>query len=81
MLETLGVGIVLRLLVGQLIVREDGAKFLPGTSRGLAGFLVLLLGLVAVLAWGGVPIDLILLVVAMFGGYGFLYLLVAADLK
>lgn len=81
MVGTLGFGLVLRLLVRQMITREGGPMFLPNTHRGAVGFLVLLLGLLAVLAWGGAPIDLILLVVVAFSGYGVLYLLVAAGVE
>ena len=81
MVGSLGFGLVLRLLVRQIIAREDGPVFLPGTHRGVAGFLVLLLGLVAVLAWGGVSMDVLLLVVVAIGGYGLLYVLAAAGVK
>lgn len=75
---TLGFGLVLRLLVRYTITREGGPTFLPGTHRGLVGFFVFLLGVVGVLAWGGVSTDVLLLVVIGIGGYGILYLLAAA---
>lgn len=74
---TLGFGLVLRLLGRYVLTREGGPTFLPGTHRGLVGFFVFLLGLVGVLAWGGVSTDVLLLVVVGIGGYGVLYLLAA----
>lgn len=75
---TLGFGLVLRLLVRAMITKEGGPMFLPGTHRGLLGFLVFVLGVIGVLAWGGVSTDVLLLVVVGIGGYGILYLLAAA---
>lgn len=64
-----------------LSVREKAPAFLPGTRRGLVGFLVLLIGVVIVLAWGGVPMEVIALAVVGIGGYGLLYLAAAAGIK
>lgn len=50
MVGTLGFGLVLQQLVRYMITREGGQISLPGTHRGLVGFLVFLLGLVGVLA-------------------------------
>lgn len=75
---TLGFGLVLRLLVRHVLTREAGPTFRPGTHRGLVGFFLFLLGVVGVLAWGGVSTDVLLLVVVGIGGYGVLYLLAAA---
>lgn len=62
-------------------VREKGPAFLPGTLRGLVGFLVLLTGVVIVLVWGGAPMEVVALAVVGIGGYGLLYLAAAAGLK
>lgn len=79
-LGTLWFGVVVRMIVRFAVSREGGSMFLPGTGRGVVGFVVLLVGSVAVLAWGGVPPDVLLFVVVGIGGYGLLYLFAAAGL-
>lgn len=74
----LGFGLSVRLLVRLVVSRADGPVFRPGTRRGLAGFLVVLLGVVVVLALGGASMDVMLLAVVGVGGYALLYLLAAA---
>ena len=77
---SLALGLILRIFLRHAVSNEDGPVFLPGTRRGLIGFVVLLTGLLAILVWGGVPIDVLGFAALGIGGYVFLYLLAAAGL-
>ena len=78
---TLSAGLVLRMITRHTVSGEDGLTLPAGTTRGVMGFLMVLLGLVAFLVWGGVRMEIVVIILAGVGMYALLYLLVAAELN